>query len=379
MEAQPKLLFLVTEDWYFCSHRLALARAARAAGFRVVVATRVKAHAQLIEDAGLELHAIDMRRSSKHPLRELAAVRELCALYRRVQPDIVHHVGMKPVVYGSVAARVARVPWVVNALAGLGYVFTSEQSMARRLRPFLKTALKSLLGRCNGLVIVQNPEDRQAVESLRVAPERIVLVPGSGVDTTMFCPTAEPSGAPVFCMVSRMLWDKGVGEVVAAAVRAKRVRPDIRVHLVGDPDPENPAAISLEQLRRWDGEGAVQWLGQQDDMPGVWAQSHVALLPSYREGLPKSLVEAAACGRPIITTDVPGCRDIVEHGVNGLLVAPRNGDALCEAMLTLADDGALRTRMGQAGRRRVVDRFSEAHVIAATMALYARLTNRCTR
>ncbi len=378
MEAQPKLLFLVTEDWYFCSHRLALARAAQAAGFRVVVATRVKAHAQLIEDAGLELHAIDMRRSSKHPLRELAAVRELCSLYRRVQPDIVHHVGMKPVVYGSVAARVARVPWVVNALAGLGYVFTSEQRMARRLRPFLKTALKSLLGRCNGLVIVQNPEDRQAVESLRVAPERIVLVPGSGVDTIMFCPTAEPSGPPVFCMVSRMLWDKGVGEVVAAAARAKRVRPDIRVRLVGDPDAENPAAISLEQLRRWNAEGTVQWLGQQDDMPGVWAQSHVALLPSYREGLPKSLVEAAACGRPIITTDVPGCRDIVEHGVNGLLVAPRDGDALCEAMLTLADDGALRTRMGQAGRRRVVDRFSEAHVIAATMALYARLTNRCT-
>ena len=175
-----------------------------------------------------------------------------------------------------------------------------------------------------------------------------------------------------------MLWDKGVGEVVAAAARAKRVRPDIRVRLVGDPDAENPAAISLEQLRRWNAEGTVQWLGQQDDMPGVWAQSHVALLPSYREGLPKSLVEAAACGRPIITTDVPGCRDIVEHGVNGLLVAPRDGDALCEAMLTLADDGALRTRMGQAGRRRVVDRFSEAHVIAATMALYARLTNRCT-
>lgn len=377
MERPPKLLFLVTEDWYFCSHRLALARAARAMGFHVVVATHVRAHAKVIEDVGLELHAIDMRRSSKHPLRELGTVRELCALYRQLQPDIVHQVGMKPVVYGSIAARVAGVPQVVNALAGLGYVFTSHRATARVLRPFLRTALKHLLGRRNGLVIVQNPEDRKAMQSLRVPDDQVVLVPGSGVDTKIFCPSAEPAGTPVFSMVSRMLWDKGVGEVVEAARRLKRVRPNIRIRLVGDPDPENPAALSIDQLLRWNEEGVVEWLSYQDDIGRVWADSHVALLPSYREGLPKSLLEAAACGRPIIAADVPGCREIVEHGVNGLLVPARSAQALSEAMLALADDKPLRERMGNAGRRRVVEHFSQERIIKDTLALYTRLRSTC--
>ncbi len=370
---KPVLLYLVTEDWYFWSHRLPIARAARAAGWEVLVATRVGSHGDMIRQEGFRLIPIKMRRRSLAPWREIATVAELIGIYRRERPDLVHHVAMKPVLYGSLAAAVAGVPAVVNALAGMGYVFTSSAMKARLLRPLIKKAVRWLLDRANARLILQNPDDVAAMSAGTVAPKRIVLIRGSGVDTTAFAPAAEPEGTPVAVMVSRMLWDKGVGELVAAARLLRQCGVPLGVVLVGSPDPENPASIPERQLRDWDASGDVAWWGERSDVAEIWASCHIAVLPSYREGLPKSLLEAAACGRPLVSTDVSGCREVVRDGVTGLLVPPRAAKALAHALERLARDRDLRRRMGAAARDLVVREMSEQVVVAQTMALYRSL------
>ncbi len=370
---KPVLLYLVTEDWYFWSHRLPIARAARAAGWEVLVATRVGSHGDMIRQEGFRLIPIKMRRRSLAPWREIATVAELIGIYRRERPDLVHHVAMKPVLYGSLAAAVAGVPAVVNALAGMGYVFTSSAMKARLLRPLIKKAVRWLLDRANARLILQNPDDVAAMSAGTVAPKRIVLIRGSGVDTTAFAPAAEPEGTPVAVMVSRMLWDKGVGELVAAARLLRQCGVPLGVVLVGSPDPENPASIPERQLRDWDASGDVAWWGERSDVAEIWASCHIAVLPSYREGLPKSLLEAAACGRPLVSTDVSGCREVVRDGVTGLLVPPRAAKALAHALERLARDRDLRRRMGAAARDLVAREMSEQVVVAQTMALYRSL------
>lgn len=370
---RPKLLYLVTEDWYFCSHRLPIARAARDAGFQVLVATRVDRHGDAIREEGFELLPLSLRRRELRPWRELGALTEIVRLYRRTRPDVVHHVAMKPVVYGSIAARLAGVPATVNALAGLGYVFTSPSARARMLRPPLTLALRVMLGGRGTKAIVQNPDDAERLRAIGVDSERIELIRGSGVDTTAFRPRPEPDGEIVATMVSRMLWDKGVGELVEAARILRAAGEGLRVQLVGPPDHENPASIPERTLRGWEREGLVRWLGQRDDIAALWGASHVAVLPSHREGLPKSLLEAAACGRPLVATDVPGCREIAVDGDTGLLVPARDAAALARALRTLAADPALRARMGRNARERVVARFSEQRVAEQTLALYRSL------
>jgi glycosyltransferase involved in cell wall biosynthesis len=369
----PKLLYLVTEDWYFCSHRLPIARAARDAGYEVLVATRVDRHGDAIRREGFELLPLNLRRREMRPWRELGALAEIVRLYRRVRPHIVHHVAMKPVVYGSIAARLAGVPVVINALAGLGFVFASSTRRARILRPFLKLALRGLVAGGGCQAVVQNPDDEKLMQGIGVSGERITVIRGSGVDPTAFRPMPEPGGDVVVTMVSRMLWDKGVGELVEAARQLRDGVHRLRVQLVGPSDPENPAAIPEITLRNWEREGVVQWLGQRDDVAELWARSHIAVLPSYREGLPKALLEAAACGRPMVATDVPGCREIVIDGETGLLVPARDSASLAQALARLAADAALRKHMGDAARRRVVDHFSQERVAAETLELYQLL------
>ena len=369
----PKLLYLVTEDWYFCSHRLPIARAARDAGYEVLVATRVDRHGDAIRREGFELLPLNLRRREMRPWRELGALAEIVRLYRRVRPHIVHHVAMKPVVYGSIAARLAGVPVVINALAGLGFVFASSTRRARILRPFLKLALRGLVAGGGCQAVVQNPDDEKLMQGIGVSGGRITVIRGSGVDPTAFRPMPEPGGDVVVTMVSRMLWDKGVGELVEAARQLRDGVHRLRVQLVGPSDPENPAAIPEITLRNWEREGVVQWLGQRDDVAELWARSHIAVLPSYREGLPKALLEAAACGRPMVATDVPGCREIVIDGETGLLVPARDSASLAQALARLAADAALRKHMGDAARRRVVDHFSQERVAAETLELYQLL------
>jgi glycosyltransferase involved in cell wall biosynthesis len=342
----------------------------------VIVATRVAAHAQRIEQEGFRLIPIKLRRRSRNPVYELTSIVELVRLYRRERPDVLHHVALKPVLYGAIAAWVAGVQVVVSAMAGLGYVFSSEQRQAKIIKYFVRVAFKWLLDRPGSCVLLQNPDDRNLLLSSRaVARRRICLIRGSGVDTKRFTPLADSGQGPVvLTLVARMLRDKGIAEFVEASRILRQEGLAVKAVLVGIPDPENPTSIPESQLRAWQSEGWVEWWGQRDDIPAVWAQSHIAVLPStYGEGVPMSLIEAAACGRPIVATDMPGCREIVNDGISGFLVPVKDPVALAEAIRKLVFDPDLRQRMGAQGRKLVEDQFSEQIVVGKTLALYRSL------
>lgn len=374
---QPHLLFVVTEDWFFCLHRLSLAVAAKRAGFEVSVATRVAEHGAVIESAGLRLIPLRLSRRSRNPLTEARLIADLVGLYRRERPDIVHHVAMKPVIYGSLAARLTGRRAVINALTGLGFLFTSDRLSARLLRPLVEAAFRGLLNAPICRTIVENPDDlRQLTDDGVVEPERIRLIRGSGVDLAKFSPSPEPEGPPLVVLPARMLWDKGVGEFVEAARRLSEEGVQARFALVGQRDAENPSAIAEAQLREWESSGVVEYWGFRSDMPKVFAQCHIVCLPSYREGLPVSLLEAAACTRAIVTTDVPGCREAVRHEENGLLVRRGDSAALADALRRLIGDPALRRTMGTRGRARAEAEFSLESVIAQTLSLYREMLAR---
>ena len=359
----PRLVFLVTEDWYFVSHRLALAVAAQKAGYEVIVLTRCGKQKDVIRAAGLKGKPFAMARRGMNPLGLLREILQVMRLYRRLRPDLVHLVALRPVVVGGLAARLAGVKHVVSAIAGLGFAFTGERRwLAGILRVLLRRALS------HGMVIVQNPDDVHAVAMLGVAEPRIRLIPGAGVDVQRFSPQPEPQGLPVVILASRLLWDKGVGEFVEAA---RQLRGRARFVLVGAPDDGNPASVAEEDIAAWQRQGVIEWWGQRDDMPATLNAAHIVCLPSYyREGLPKVLLEAMASGRPCITTDAPGCRDAVRHDDNGLLVPVRDADALALAIARLLDDPELRRRMGARGRQQAVEEFSQERVIEATLAVY---------
>jgi glycosyltransferase involved in cell wall biosynthesis len=368
---RPKLLFLVTEDWYFCSHRLALGRAAVEAGFDVAVATRVADHGDTIRRAGIGVIPLPWSRRSSNLWRELKTFAALLQIYRRERPDVIHHVALKPVIYGSLAAWLTKSDGVINAVAGFGYSFVSSDKRAALARRVLRLSFKTLSNRRDTKVLVQNPDDERSLrETNTVDAERIVVIPGSGVDVESYHPVPEPDGPVRVTLVSRMLWSKGVGEFVGAVRLLRDKIPGFEAVLVGDPDDENPQSIPVDTLRRWHDEGVVNWWGFDDDVPSVWARSHVGVLPSYREGLPKTLLEAAACGRPIVATNVPGCREIVEDGVNGFLVPAKDASGIAAALERLITDGELRRKMGSAGRELVVARFSEDVVIERILDLY---------
>lgn len=361
----------MTEDWYFVSHRLPLAVAAKDAGYDVSIVTRVRQEGETILAAGLRLVPFENFRSGMSPIQELYTLVRLVRLYRRERPHVVHHVALKPVLYGSIAARLARVPHVINALAGMGWLFTSNVGLALWLKPPIRWMLKRLLRR--GIVLLQNPDDARLLVQSGVSESRIRQIAGSGVDLQRFAYRSEPQGTPIVVFPARLLWDKGVGEFVEAARRLRREAIAARFVLVGAPDPDNPSSVSTDQIASWVREGAVEHAGWVKDMPKLLAESHIVCLPSYREGMPKSLLEAAAVGRPIVTSDAPGCREIVHHGENGLLVPPRDGHALAAALARLIKDPALRRRMGAQGRIRAEQEFNLESVIEKTLAVYAEV------
>lgn len=371
----PVLVYLVTEDWYFVSHRLPMALAAQRAGYRVHVATRVKAHGEAIERHGFTLHPLDWKRGSIHPLNVASIVRQVRALYRRLDPDIVHHVALQPAIIGSLAAvglPIAR----LNALAGLGYVFTSRKPSALAMRPVLTALVRLLLNAPRSAVLVQNPDDRDAVQALGVAAERVHLIPGSGVDTDTIKPLPEPAGEVTAAFVGRLLDDKGVRPLVEAQAMMVAHGEKVRLLIAGDRDPANPASIPEAEVEGWKAHPGVEVAGHVSGIEQVWARAHIAVLPSRREGLPKSLLEAAAFGRPIVATDVPGCREIARHNVNAFLVPPDDPVALADAITVLARDAALRARLGAAGRAMAEAEFSSARIGAGIVALYDSLIRR---
>lgn len=370
----PRLLFVIHDDAFFCSHRLNLGRAARDAGYEVAVATRVQHHAKTIEDAGFTLLPIRLHGGFQSPLRESASLIELVRLYRRELPDIIHHVALKPALFGSIAARIVKAPTVVNAVTGLGYMFQSEGWRRSLVRSAIAPALRWGFAHPRSVAIFQNEDDCENFVGARlVKKSRTAIIRGSGVNVSQFRPTPEPAGIPVVVLASRMLWDKGIGEFVQAARLMKANGVQARFVLVGAGHKENPTNIGDMQLRRWVEEGVVEWWGHRDDMAGVFTASHVVVLPSYGEGLPKVLLEAAACARPLIATNVRGCREIVRDGENGLLVPLKDPQALAQAMTTLLQDRALRDRMGARGREIALKEFRVELVEEATMTLYRRL------
>jgi len=374
---QPrKLLFLIPEDWYVCSHRLPLIVGARAEGLDVAVVTRVGKEAEPIRAAGAVVVPARLRRGFRNPLRDLGGLFELVRIYRAQGPAIAHHVTPKSCLFGSLAAMTTGVPAVINAMAGLGFLYSSNGLQARLARPLVKVAFRFILSRPGSRMIVQNNEDGDFFrQKIGVPADRIVLIRGSGVDVERFHPVAgEPAGRIRFCLVARMISEKGLSETVAASRRLRAVRQDIEFVFAGEPDVENPSGVSAAQLQAWHDEGVITWLGRVDDVAAVLNTCHVGLLPSYyREGLPKSLLEAAACGLPLIATDTTGCREICLDGVNGLHVKTRDVASLVAAVTTLADDPELRARLGRESRRLVVENFSEAIVVRQTMALYREL------
>ncbi len=375
MQTKKKLLFFVTEDWYFCSHRLPLGISAKQAGYDVVVVTRVRQHGQRIRDAGLRLVPFELERQSANPFREFACIWRLWQIYRQERPDIVHHVSLKPVLYGSIAARCAGVGKIVNAMAGLGILFSSDSPRTRLLRIPVVAAFRLLLSGSQVRMILQNDDNVRVLTDLGIVQkEQIRLIRGAGVDLAEYKVQPEPFGVVRVLLVARMLWDKGVGEFVEAARLLRARGCALTFTLIGEPDPANPSAIPLAQLQAWHHEGIIEWLGRREDIAEQYAQSHIACLPSfYGEGVPKSLLEAAACGRPIVTTNTPGCSDVVQDGENGFLVPPKNAIALADAIEKLAQNPSLRTRMGLAGRKRAEHDFALNKIVGETLQVYGEL------
>ena len=374
---RPKLLFLLTEDWYFCSHRLPAARAARAAGFDVVVAARVRAHGDQICDEGFGLRPIGWRRRGDGLVGAARAISEIAELYRAEQPDLVHHIALKPVLFGGIALRRAfpaaeRAPVAIDSIMGLGSRFSAVSFAARLRRPSLGIALRLAAARERGWVIVQNPEDRDALITLGVAPRRIVMIRGSGVDCNHFRPLLDPDSTTVtVALVSRMLRDKGVLDAVAA-IRLLRGRGlPVELLLAGPTDPDNRGSLTAETLISLTTNPGIEWLGAVADVRAVWRRAAIAVLPStYGEGVPKALLEAAACARPIVASDVPGCREVVRPGETGLLAAPRDVNGLAGAIAALVGDPLRRKTMGRAGRALVEREFAEDIVARETLTVY---------
>lgn len=369
------ILFVHNAPDTFLSHRLPLALAAQQVGFDVHVATTDGPAAAQLKSSGFTVHALRLDRSGTNLAKEFSTILAMFRLYRQLRPDIVHHTTIKPVLYGSIIARMVRVPNVVNAITGLGYVFVTSGLKVFILRGFVQRAYRVALANRNSAVIFQNSDDLERfIRQKLVDQRRTTLIRGSGVDLNQFAPAPPLEGPPTVLLASRMLWDKGVGEFVSAAAKLRARNIKAKFVLAGDSDPGNRRSIPESQLKAWHESGVVEWWGHRPDMPAVFQQCHIVCLPSsYGEGVPKVLIEAAASGRPIVTTKVPGCHEIVKDGWNGVLVSARDPDALADAIQSLIEDPALGRTMGRNGRELVEAEFSVEHVVARTLDIYSHL------
>lgn len=365
-----KILFVVNNPAFFLSHRVRIALAAKEAGYDVHVATMPGDTVQKIVEYGFTHHALAMSRSGTNPLQELKTIRDLYRLFKNVRPDLVHLVTIKPVLYGGIAARLAKVPAVVYAISGLGFIFTRQKQGLDILKTVVSALYKRALGHKNSRTIFQNGDDCAILTKLgAVRSEQVVMIRGAGVDMNEFAPSPEPDMPLTITMAARLLKDKGVMEFVEAAKCDEHKR--FVWQLAGGIDKGNPASLSDEEVAQIS--AYVKCLGERKDIAHLYAQSHIIALPSYREGIPKSLLEAAASGRPIITTDVPGCRDAIIPDVSGLLVPVKNGPAIFDAVSRLANDADLRRRMGAAGRELAEKEFAMPIIIDKHLAVYKDL------
>jgi len=367
----PKLMLVANTDWYLYNFRLSLAQRAMAEGYEVILVSPRGLFVKELEKAGFRWIEWPVGRQTTLPWQELNAIGKLHMIYKRELPDLVHHFTIKPVIYGSLCAGWLRISRVVNSITGLGFAFVQQGLKARLARLFAFTGYKQLLRRPGTTVIFENSSDQNFfIQHGLVSDHNSVLIEGVGVDVNQYHPVPEPDQTPLVIQASRLLWDKGVGVLVDAARILHKSGTDVRVVLVGEPDPGNPATIELKQLKKWVAEGVVEWWGFQHDMPAIYQESTIVVLPSVREGLPTALIEAAACGKPLIATDVPGCRDVVLDGVNGILVPVQDPEQLARAIQTLLADRSLRQKYGAASRALVLERFADTEILQKTLQVY---------
>jgi glycosyltransferase involved in cell wall biosynthesis len=373
-----KFVFFANTDWYLFNFRLSTAMELKARGHEVVMLSPAGEFGARFAAYGLRWVTLDMDRASLNPLRELVVLRDLVRILTAERPDLLHDFTVKCSVYGALAARIAGVPAVVNAVAGMGYVFTSNGLKARVLRPVVKLLMRSTLGSGNSRLILQNPDDADAfTRSRMVPPDRIRVIRSSGVDTARFSPVAgERGGGPLrVLLAARLLWEKGIGDYAEASRILRGQGRQVEFLLAGMPDPGNPRSVSHEQARQWADDGLVTWLGHVDDMPALMRSADVMALPSYyREGVPRSLIEGAATGLALVTTDLPGCREAVpQHGIDGLHVPARDPHALARLLATLDDDRVLLRKLAVRARENALAHFDERSVIQRTLDVYDEL------
>ena len=371
-----KLFFIVSEDKSFWSHRLSLALSAIDAGYDVTLVSNFNKLESKIKNRGVNVININFVRSSKHPFTDLKNIFKLIFILRKEKPDIIHNVALKTILIASIAGLFSKKMVIINAFTGLGYVFSSDQLHAKLIRFFIKPIFKLLFRRSNYWTIFQNPDDMNLFERLGLINlNQSTLIRGSGVETNKFIQSDDLNKIPVVMLASRMLWDKGVGEFVEVAKRAYKNKINAEFMLVGGIDNDNPMSIPLSTLKQWVSNGDVQWEGHSDNMPDMLASASIVCLPSYREGLPKVLLEAAAIGRPLIASDGPGCREIVRDKYNGLLVKMRDADSLYEAVLMLVNNRKMRETMGRNSRTLVETELSTTIINTQTIELYRRVVN----
>jgi glycosyltransferase involved in cell wall biosynthesis len=370
---QQLVLFVVNDAGFFLSHRLPLAQAVREQGYQVAVATPTSDAVGQIEAEGFRHYPVPLSRGGANPLAELKTIRGLYKLYQELRPSLVHHVTIKPVLYGTLAARLAKVSAVVNAISGLGFVFLARGWLSSLARVAVLNSYRWLFSRDRLWVIVQNHDDyHYLLDEGCLSQEKIELIRGSGVDLSQFRMSRENEQVPLVVLPARMLWDKGVGEFVAAAQKLHAMGMKARFALVGGIDPSNPKSVPAKKLAEWAREGDVEWWGNRQDMSGIFRSAHIICLPSYREGVPKVLLEALSSGRAIVATDVPGCREVVIDGENGLLVPARQSEPLALALEKLINQEQLRRSMGERGRQMAEAEFSIERVIEQHMSIYRK-------
>ena len=375
MKAPKKLIFVVSVDWFFVSHRLPIALEAIKKGYEVTVMAVEEGHqGDFIRSHGIQFIPLPSTRAGMNILRELRVLLLMFLTYLREKPDIVHHVGVKPVTYGSLICKILRIDLVVNALAGMGFLFINSEK-SKWAHQLIIQLFKWGFKNPNIQFILQNEDDYALIDGLNVLEKnQLFLIKGSGVDVNKFSFSEEPQTAKLKVLLpARMLWDKGVGEFVnAASILYDNYKDQVDFILCGKVDMGNKAGIPEEQLIAWNKQRVVKWIDYQEDMVKTLHTSHIIVLPSYREGLPKALIEACAVGRPIVTTDVPGCRTIVQDGENGILVPVKNQEALARAIEKLIIDKSLRTTMGRLGREKVEKGFTIEKVVEKTLQIYQK-------
>ena len=367
-------MFVVNVDWFFISHRLTLALAAQSRGYEVHIAAGLTNRSAELQSYGFTVHALPLDRSGTGVISAWRLAAQLWRIFRLVRPDLVHLITIKPVLLGGLAARMAGIRVMVAAVSGLGYVFVARDGWAQLRRIVIAAVYRLVFKRTNATVIVQNPDDRQQLMAITgLSADNFIMIRGSGVDLTRYVPQPQADGAAVVVLAARFLADKGLREFVQAAAILKARGCAARFVLVGSVDPANPASLTQAEIDAWVHDGVVENWGHRMDMPQVFAQARLVVLPSYREGMPKVLLEAAACGRPVITTDVAGCRDAIDAGVTGLLVPARDAPALANAIGELLSNPLRGKRMGDAGRSLAEREFDVRNVEIAHMQLYERL------